>query len=351
MDPMNEPFPYQEPQPPFQESQPAPIDAAQDHVEPPHAPEQNPGEQGTFIRRRLGRGLNALLGGGGAVEEAPIAHEDRPDPNHISCELIERNPFQPRREFAQEDLDELAESIRRHGLLQPVLVRPQNGKYQLIAGERRWRAAQQAGLESIPCRVLELSDQAVFEAAIEENLKRKDLGVLEKALAFRDYLSRFGGTIEGLADRLSMSRANVSNHLRMLDLPDEVKTALASERITSGHARALLAIAPADQIALCQLIESSQLSVRQTEDAVRALQQQHGDPNASGATIPFPEAAGKPAKPQLSRHVQSLQKQLEDHLGAKVQIRLTAKEKGKIVIEFSSNDEFERIVKSLRKAA
>lgn len=310
------------------------------------------------IRRRLGRGLNALLGGAAdskpAVAPPPDAEKTSLD---IVIDAIERNPFQPRHEIAHDSLGELADSIRQHGLLQPLLVRPHNGRYQLIAGERRWLAARQAGLEHVPCRVLELDDQRVCEAAIEENVKRQDLGVLEKAQAFKDYLDRFGGSIEDLAGRLSMNRSTLSNNLRLLELSPPVKKALAAGRITGGHARALLALDETDQLALCRRIEHESLSVRQTEQAVRELQQPAGTTadcrpgdRESPATVPFP-AEHERKNPAPTAHVLSLQEQLRSILGTKVEIAVRGKESGRIIIPFNSNQEFERILRFLRPAA
>jgi ParB family chromosome partitioning protein len=214
-----------------------------------------------FVRRRLGRGLSALLGGNtpadgmgdadGASAVIPMSARAVPtDSNHIHTELIERNPFQPRKDFDPESLSELVESIRQHGVLQPLLVRPCGTQYQLIAGERRWMAARQAGLETVPCRVLELEDQAMCEAALEENLKRKDLNVLEKAQAFQDYLHRFSTTPDDLARQLSMSRSSLCNFLRLLDLSDFVKDALLAERVSYGHARAILSLPHEGQISV-----------------------------------------------------------------------------------------------------
>lgn len=299
------------------------------------------------LKRRLGRGLNALLGSpeDEAQElQAPVQLHS-PAADEISVELIERNPFQPRREFAAEAIDELADSIRKHGVLQPLLVRANGDGYQLVAGERRWRAAQQVGLENIPCRVVELEDNQVCEAAIEENLKRQDLNVLEKAEAFRDYLERFGGTVEDLSKRLTMNRSTVSNMMRLLELPAHVQDAVRQDRISGGHARALLPL-PADaQMELTQQIEEQSLSVRKTEEAVRAILK-------SGRNSP-PQAATAPqaAKPEASAHVISLQDQLRESLAARIDIRLKKKETGQIVIHFGSNDDFERIVGQLRKAA
>ncbi len=279
----------------------------------------------------------------GAELPLPAAPVAAPAADEIAVELIERNPFQPRREFDAEAITELAESIRRHGVLQPLLVRAVGDKYQLVAGERRWRAAQQIGLENIACRVVELQDSQVCEAAIEENLKRQDLNVLEKAEAFRDYLERFGGTVEDLASRLSMNRSTVSNMMRLLELPEHVQEAVRQDRISGGHARALLPLPAEAQMELTRQIETQNLSVRKTEEAVRSLLKAGSQP----AAAPVSPAT----KPEPSPHVISLQDQLRESLAARIDIRLKKKESGQIVIHFGSNDDFERIVGHLRKAA
>lgn len=313
-----------------------------------HAETQQP------VRRRLGRGLNALLGGGGpSSETAPPGSADKLESSRIPIDRIDPNPFQPRKDFEPASLRELVASIRRHGVLQPLLVRKQDDRYQLIAGERRWQASKQAGLTTVPCRILELEDQGVTEAAIEENLKRKDLNALEKAQAFQDYLDRFGSTIEALAKQLSMKRATVSNYLRLLELPEAVKEALSADRITNGHARALLPLPETEQIVLCQRIEKESLSVRATEKAVRdLLKQQSAEPtDGDSQTVPFTDPADKPPVPEISNHIRSLIDQLQQHLGAKVDIQLSGPETGRIVIRFDSNDDFDRIVRHLRRAA
>ena len=309
------------------------------------------------MRRRLGRGLSALLGAGPDEQPVPRAADPdlQADSSQVHVELIERNPFQPRKDFEPGSLSELVDSIRQHGVLQPLLVRAVGSHYQLIAGERRWLAAQQAGLINVPCRVLELDDQRVCEAALEENLKRQDLNVLEKAQAFQDYLQRFGSTVEELAKHLSMNRSTVSNYLRLLDLPDAVKASLRADRITNGHARAILSLPEADQIALCQRIESESLSVRATENAVREMLGRVTPESVASPpveeTIPFPAADNPPASSDVTNHVRSLQEQLQQQLGLKVEIKVTGKDSGKIIIPFSTNDDFERIVRHLRSAA
>ncbi|MFN9717559.1 MAG: ParB/RepB/Spo0J family partition protein [Planctomycetota bacterium] len=309
------------------------------------------------MKRRLGRGLNSLLGGGGTDEAEPgrpatipmhsMSAPPAPASDEISLELIERNPFQPRRDFEQSAIDELADSIRRHGVLQPLLVRARadGHGYQLIAGERRWRAAQQVGLETVPCRVIEFGDRQASEAALEENMKREDLNVLEKARAFKEYLDRFGGTIEDLARQLSMSRANVSNMMRLLELPDAVQKMLRADKISGGHARAILPLSEAQQVELARQVEQEQLSVRRTEEIVREM--------LKAGTIPLPASEDKSAtadKPSLSNHVLSLQDALRDTLGARIDIKLKKNDAGQIVIHFGNNDDFERIVGKLRKS-
>ncbi|MCA9082890.1 MAG: ParB/RepB/Spo0J family partition protein [Planctomycetaceae bacterium] len=304
------------------------------------------GEQPT-VKRRLGRGLNALLGND--REETshapqPAIRLHSPEQDEISVELLERNPFQPRREFEQEAIDELAESIRKHGVLQPLLVRAIGDRYQLIAGERRWRAAQQVGLETIPCRVVELEDRQVCEAAIEENLKRQDLNVVEKAQAFKEYLETFGGTIEDLARQLSMNRSTISNMLRLLELPEVVQDAVRQDRISGGHARALLPLSADAQIELARQIEQKQLSVRKTEEAVRSILKSGGTGDASAI------AGHTAAPPELTPHVISLQDYLREQFAARIEIKLKKQDAGQIVIHFGSNDDFERIIGRLRNA-
>lgn len=307
-------------------------------------------------KRRLGRGLDALLGGKSqpGSEAAPIAvaiSADTPEASSSQATLlkiseIRRNPFQPRSEFDEESLNELAKSIGLHGVLQPVLVRKTEKGYQLIAGERRWLASQKAGLSEIPCRVMELADKEVSEAALEENLKRKDLNVLEKAQAFQDYVDRFGCTIEELGKRLSMDRSTVSNMLRLLELPEPVRQLLHEEKITGGHAKAMLPLEEADQLVVCERIQAESLSVRKTEQAVRSILR-----GEKADTIPIESAKKQKDSPERTAHIDSLEQQLRDALGLQVQIKLKKKESGQVIIDFSSNDDFDRITRFLRKAA
>ncbi len=314
-------------------------------------------DQPVTANRRLGRGLSALLGNNAPASVEQVAEQKEiGELSHLPVSRIIRSPFQPRKQFEQESLGELASSIKEHGVIQPIVVREFEGAYQLIAGERRWQAAQKAGLTTIPCRVVDVVDQTACEFALEENLKRKDLNDLEKAQAFRDYLDQFGCTIEELGKQLSMSRSAVSNILRLLELPDPVKNALHSERITAGHARALLPLEEADQLALCGRIQAEKLSVRKTEAAVKetlkAAKEENGSAEESSdsasepGTIPISQA-----ETGRTNHINSLEAQLRDLLGVKVDIKLKGKDAGQIQIPFSSNEEFERILKLVRRAA
>lgn len=338
-------------------------------------------------RRRLGRGLTALLGSGPAYSESePTAAELR----NIPVDQITRNPFQPRKDFNTDELNELSDSIREHGVLQPLLVRELDGSYQLIAGERRWLASQRAGLTQVPCRVVDVIDQTAFEYALEENLKRKDLSDIEKAYAFREYLNHFSCSIEELGKQLSMSRSAVSNILRLLELPEPIRNAISAGKISSGHARSLLPLGEADQLALCGRIQAEQLSVRATEATVRQMlgRVKPEEAVAPVAEAPAPEAAPlaeatapvasesaapafvhhdpQPAAsepPQVisfeqareeserTPHLASLEEQLRNLLGTAVEIKLKSKDAGTILIPFTSNEEFERILRSLHRAA
>ncbi|MFN0198807.1 MAG: ParB/RepB/Spo0J family partition protein [Planctomycetaceae bacterium] len=296
-------------------------------------------------RKRLGRGINALLG------EAPTSQENAaaspptpsgPELTLIDRNMIDRSPFQPRTRFGSEALNELAESMRQHGVLQPLLVRPLGDRYQLIAGERRLIAAGMAELRAVPCRILDYDDQQVCEVALEENIKREDLHDLEKALAFQQYMTKYKMSIEQLSKRLSVNRTTISNLLRLLTLPMSIQRILIDDKISSGHARALLVLNEADQQSLCMKIIEEGWSVRQTEQAARAKQEP--------TTVPFQPKAKAPASP-LSNHVLSLQNQLRDLTGTKVTIKQTGKDSGQVILHFESNDDFERILRALRRPA
>lgn len=312
-------------------------------------------------KRRLGRGIDALLGGfakdetseepapsaDSSVSSGPGKTSGSKNAHLIDVDIIKRNPFQPRSDFDEISLEELAQSIAIHGVLQPVLVRQlAENDFQLIAGERRLLASKRAGLKQVPCRVLRMEDRQASEAALEENLKRRDLNVLEKAQAFQDYVNRFGCTIGDLAKRLSMDRSSVSNMLRMLDLPEFVRNLLTDEKITAGHAKAILPLEEDAQRAICDRIQVENLSVRKTEQAVREILK-----GEQPDVIPISAGKKRPDSPQKTAHLDSLEKQLQDLLGLKVAIRQKSRDSGQVVIEFNSNDDFEKLMRLLRKAA
>jgi ParB family chromosome partitioning protein len=260
---------------------------------------------------------------------------------------IDRNPHQPRREFDEGELDSLAESIREHGLLQPILVRRAGERYQLIAGERRLRASMRAGLSEVPAHLREADDRQMAELAIVENLQRKDLSALEKAQSFQEYLSRYGATQEELATRLAIDRSTISNLIRLLELPEEVRRALASQKISQGHARALLPLGDErEQTRVCRRIQEEGWSVRTTEEQVQAMiLDADAEPLALPADSPAPR--GKKVTSRQSQQVAALEQQLRALLGTKVEIKQTARGRGRLVIHFKNHQEFERLCTQL----
>jgi ParB family chromosome partitioning protein len=303
-------------------------------------------------RRRLGRGLTSLIGGGNEASPDSATPVEAGEYQQLGVDLIERNPYQPRKDFEASSLQELVDSVVQHGVLQPLLVRRSATGFQLIAGERRLIASRKAGLATVPCRIVEMQEQSVSEVAIIENLQRADLNELEKAQAFHDYLQRHGGTLEELAQKLGKDRSTVSNCLRLLELPEFVKVALQTGKISAGHARTLLPLEEeADQIAMCQRIQSESLSVRQTEEQVRHKLQEGIIPfeSASSAATPKSDSGSKVIPNQ--NHIVQLEEKLRNLVGVKVELRMKGKDAGKMIIHFASNDEFQRIVGFLKKAS
>lgn len=294
-------------------------------------------------KRRLGRGLDALLGREEGGFEASTL--DTAELLHLPVDQIDPNPYQPRRVFDPAEIAALADSLRQHGMLQPVIVRQVNDRYQLIAGERRLRASIEAQLHEIPARVFDLDDQRVAELAMVENLQREDLNAIEKALAFRDYLGQYGGTQEELAGRLGLDRSTVSNLLRLLDLPEEVRQAVLDKKITQGHARALLGLPDQDAIlGACKRVIGETLSVRQTEALVAT-----GEPTPAKTRI-RKDAAEPGSTPAGGKapHVLELEQHLAGRFGTPVAIRVKARERGQFVIDFNSQEEFDRVASMIR---
>ena len=275
--------------------------------------------------RRLGMGLSALIGGAGPGEEAdPIRKPD----STIDVSLVRPNPYQPRREFNESEIQALATSIGRDGVLQPVVVRATtDGSYELVAGERRWRASKKAGLERIPAIIRKVDDKKMLELALVENLQRSDLNPIEKARAFRQLIQLNGWTQEQVAESVGMGRPTVANFIRLLDLPAEVQEAVSRGTLSMGHARALLA-APGKgaMLKLLHRVLEEDLTVRSLEKLVSV-----GEPKKTSE----PSAKKEP-------YVFELEQKLMDRLGTKVQIRPNA-----VVIPYRSNKELTALLRRL----
>jgi ParB family chromosome partitioning protein len=259
----------------------------------------------------------------------------------VPVALIDSNPFQPRQAFDPAELASLAESLEAHGLLQPIVVRRDGARYQLIAGERRLRAAVQAGWGEVPVQVVEADDREVAELAIIENLHRKDLNPLEKAASFHWYLEQYGCTQEELATRLNLDRSTIANLIRLMELPEPVQDALRQGQITQGHARALLPLGDQrEQVQFCLRIQADGLSVRQTEALVQETIDQ-----ADAGPLGIVDRSGRTSRPRrvVSQHVAALEQELRAALGTKVTITHNARGRGKLVIHFAGHDEFQRI--------
>jgi ParB family transcriptional regulator, chromosome partitioning protein len=282
-------------------------------------------------RRPLGRGLAALFG-----ETEAATQVDGAGPRRVPIEMIRPGAFQPRRAFAEAELDGLARSIREHGVLQPLLVRPLadagTAAFELVAGERRWRAAQRAGLHEVPVVVRALGDAAAIELALVENLQREDLSALEEAAAYRRLIDEFGRTQADLAAAVGKSRSHVANTLRLLSLPEAVRRRLEDGALSAGHARALLAAA--DPSALAGEVVRRGLNVRATE---RLVQRRATPPPAAGAASPPPRDADTAA----------LERELGAHLG--LRINLVQKPRGgTLSIHYRSLEQLDRVLQLLR---
>lgn len=273
----------------------------------------------------LGRGLSALI---------PQAVASTPGPAEIPIDQIERNPYQPRTSFAEEALAELAASIAAHGVLQPVLVTETLNGYRLVAGERRLRAAQMAGLKRIPALIRQASEQDQLELALVENLQRADLNAMDAARAYRQLRDLFGLTNEAIADRIGKARPTVVNTLRLLDLQPEAQDAIEAGRISEGHGRALLGLAPLAQREVLGLAVARGLSVRQVEELARRLREGGGPARAT--------TAARPPDAELER----VEDDLRRALGTKVRLA-RSRRGGRIIIEWYSNEELGRLYERL----
>lgn len=322
--------------------------------------------------RRLGRGLAALLGenpeqagdqpnsaargnragfdAGAAGTNASVdgvasgtldaSTGDSPELMLFIDEITE-NPFQPRREFGEAEIASLAESLREHQLLQPILVRKHGDKWQLISGERRLRAARRAGWKKIPARVREADDRLVAELAIVENLQRKDLNAIEKALSFQRYLREHKCTQDDLGKRIKVDRSTIANLMRLLELPPDIQVAVQEDRLSAGHARALLPLGDAQQqMQVCEKIFREQLNVREVERLVQDIVEREDGVVAisEGGT-----AKGKKNRRGRSDQVAAIEQELKRHLGSKVEIKATSTGRGRMIIHFRNVDEFDRL--------
>lgn len=274
-------------------------------------------------RSRLGRGLASLIGDtGGATQQSRLPPEG--EQKVVAIDMIASSSLNPRKDFDEAELLELAESIRQKGLVQPIVVRPTGtGGYEIVAGERRWRAAQRAGMHTLPVIVRELNDQEMLELAIIENVQRTDLNAIEEAAGYHDLVDRFAYTQERLAEVIGKSRSHVANTLRLLKLPDTVRTLVREGKLTAGHARAL--VGRDDAEALAEKIVAREMNVREVEALVHALDNP-GD--------------GK-AKREKDADTRAFEKELADSLGLKVEIKRGSGESGVLQIKYGNFDQLD----------
>jgi ParB family chromosome partitioning protein len=283
-------------------------------------------------KRGLGKSLDALLAYTN-TETSNVAEAEAPAHEHLTqlgVERIQRGKYQPRRDMDPEALDELASSIRTQGIIQPLIVRPIGDKYEIIAGERRWRAAQLAGLTEVPVIIRHIPDEAAVAIALIENIQREDLNPIEEAIALQRLLDEFGMTHQQVAEAIGKSRTTVTNLLRLLILPEDVKDMLSKGLLEMGHARTLITLPEAVQLEAAQLIVSRGLSVRETENLVRTLQ----------APKPESKSSKKPNDPDIL----NLQENLSRQLRMRVAIQCNAKGRGKLVIHYKNLRELDELL-------
>ena len=282
----------------------------------------------------LGRGLDALIS-----TEEEVHTNGSSSINEVPLSKIQANPNQPRREFTPETLQELADSIREIGIIQPITLRQlDNGDYQIIAGERRWRASQMAGLATIPAYVRTASDENMMQMALVENIQREDLNAIEIALAYQNLIEQYQLTQDRLSEMVGKNRATIANSLRLLKLPAQVQMALRNKEVDPGHARALLGLdKPSLQVKLFNEIREKGYSVRQVEEMVKALN--NGETLKSGR-----HTLTKRGAKRLPEEYNELRTRLSDVFRTKVQMTCSQQGKGKITIPFASEEELERII-------
>ena len=284
-------------------------------------------------KKGLGKGLDSLI-------TDKVSKPAKPKSNHaadavmIDINKVEPNREQPRKKFDEDALIELSESIKQFGILQPLLCQERDDYYEIVAGERRWRAAKLAGLKEVPVIIKKLTDQQIMEISLIENIQREDLNPIEEALAYKRLIEDFKLKQDEVAERVSKSRTAVTNSMRLLKLNDKVQQMVIDEMLTTGHARALLGIEdPKQQYVIAQQIFDQKLSVRDTEKLVKSLQ------NTKKKT-----KAEKPVDPQMEAIYRDLEEKLKNSIGTKVLINRKNEKAGKIEIEYYSRDELERII-------
>lgn len=282
-------------------------------------------------KRGLGeKGLGALLKGS-AVESVTNTDQEK-QLRELPLELVQRGKYQPRRDMDPEALEELAESIKQQGVMQPIVVRPiSESRYEIIAGERRWRASQLAGMDRVPAIVREVPDEAAVAMALIENIQRENLNAMEEALALQRLQEEFDLTQAEVAQAVGKSRTTVTNLLRLIHLNAEVRTMLEHGDLEMGHGRAMLTLEPEQQIQVARQVEAKSLSVRQTEALVRKLQTQQ-------------EQQDKPKGKVKSRDIERLQEELSEKIGSPVSVDHSVRGKGKLTIKYSSLDELDGII-------
>lgn len=298
--------------------------------------------QNTNTQQRLGRGLDALI---------TTTNNTHLQQAKLTVGQIKNNPFQPRKEFDGDELKSLSESIKTHGVLQPLVVRKVGNDFQLIAGERRLRAAQVAGMSEVPVHIVDFNDQQVFEAALVENIQRSDLNAIEKAQAFKDYLDRFKLTQDQLGSKIGMDRTTISNFVNLLNLPASVQDAVRLGQLTLGHAKALKGIADSKrQIEMCKEAILKNLTVHQLELIIKQQKQAEAEAAAAAlrATQQLEDEEALKVNANKTPHVMALENELRQKLALRVEIRVKNKEKGVILLGFDSNKDFERIMSLLK---
>lgn len=287
---------------------------------------------------RLGRGFSALLPNAGTPTPAAEAGRQGSGVLTIAIEEIAPDKLQPRRQFDEQRIEELAASIRAKGVIQPILVRRDGAVYRIIAGERRWRASQRAGLKFVPALVKEVTERQAFELALIENIQREDLNAIEEAEAYRRLIDEHGLTQEACAERVGKDRSSIANSLRLLKLPGDVKDSLADGSLNMGHARALLGLGGENEIKRAATeVMSRRLSVRQTEQLVRK-QKEGGAQAKAGST-------GKSRRE--SAEVRSIEERLQRALGTKVRVVDNGKGKGRVEVDFFSYEELDRLLATM----